>query len=194
MKQSVSRGGVLCSLRVLVVHDIQNVSSILGLIIVIAKNEERRTKNEQRKKKEERVAHCTFHLCWIQHLKKTMRRQNNNPSQRRNQQPWNEKVQKLMLNVVTVSIVSYIAPSISGESNIWKNNEGAKQKTITKKKTTTVKGESAKIKSGKMHATNGRLYICEWTHHFDERMTHCQFFCQSHTYLLWTAKTDHNQC
>ena len=54
--RSVLRGGVPCFLRVLVVHDFQNVSFILDLIIIIVATitgEERRRRNEERKKKEE---------------------------------------------------------------------------------------------------------------------------------------------
>ena len=64
-------------------------------------SEEQRTNSEKRKKN---VSHIAPSISVESNIwKKTMRRQNNKPSQRRNQQPWKEKVQKLMLHVVTVS-------------------------------------------------------------------------------------------
>ena len=54
--RSVSRGGVPCSLRVLVLHDVQNVSSVLDLLIIIIANHWRRkTKEERRAKKARRT-------------------------------------------------------------------------------------------------------------------------------------------
>ena len=48
--RSVSRGGVPCSLRVLVLHDVQNVSSVLDLLIIIVADHWRRKKKEEERR------------------------------------------------------------------------------------------------------------------------------------------------